>query len=415
MATWKKVIVSGSNASLNQVNVSTNQQISGSAVDTRLSGSFSGSFSGDGSALTGVVATAAFELSQSTGIVPFSYNGNTTAVVAVSGAAQLSDNAVTKWNATDGKFVNSSLTDNGTTISGTTSIQLSGANSSLTGSFSGSFTGLATNATSASYAVSASYAANVPATSSYALQALTASYANVATSASHAEAADAATSASHADSANSASHAENADNATSASYAASATSASYSTYAANAGTAVNANTASYLGSSTITNNTDNYILTATGGGSINGEQNLTFDGTTLGVTGNVTISNNLTVAGTASFYNQTSLEIADKFVVVASGSNSLTDGGIIVAAGGVGGNISGSAFFLESTSTGTGGRFAVAPNVHATASSVVADEFVVSAKQASGAPASDPTWGGSGNGFGNIYVDSATGDIYIYS
>jgi len=61
--------------------------------------------------------------------------------VSVSGAAQLTDNAITKWNDTDGKFVVSSLTDNGTTITGTTSIQLSGANSLLTGSFTGSFTG----------------------------------------------------------------------------------------------------------------------------------------------------------------------------------------------------------------------------------------------------------------------------------
>ena len=34
----------------------------------------------------------------------------------------------------------------------------------------------------------------------------------------------------------------------------------------------------------ITNNVDNYILTATGNGTINGESNLAFDGTTLTVT-----------------------------------------------------------------------------------------------------------------------------------
>jgi hypothetical protein len=55
MATWKKVIVSGSNAELNSVKVQSNQQISGSAALTFLSGSFSGSFQGDGSALTGLV------------------------------------------------------------------------------------------------------------------------------------------------------------------------------------------------------------------------------------------------------------------------------------------------------------------------------------------------------------------------
>jgi hypothetical protein len=76
--------------------------------------------------------------------------------------------------------------------------------------------------------------------------------------------------------------------------------------------------------------------------------------------------------------------------------------------------LSGSAFFLESTSTGTSGRFAITSNVHASASSVVADEFAVSAKinQASN-PSADPTYGGSGNGSGNIWVTTA-GDIWIY-
>jgi len=57
MATWKKVIVSGSNAELNSVKVQSNQQISGSAAFTFLSGSFSGSFQGDGSGLTGLATT----------------------------------------------------------------------------------------------------------------------------------------------------------------------------------------------------------------------------------------------------------------------------------------------------------------------------------------------------------------------
>ena len=60
MATWKKIIVSGSQAELisvvadNLLQVDTNQIISSSVGDTKLSGSFSGSFQGDGSALTGL-------------------------------------------------------------------------------------------------------------------------------------------------------------------------------------------------------------------------------------------------------------------------------------------------------------------------------------------------------------------------
>ena len=138
MAEWKKVIVSGSNVS--QLNNDSGYLVSGDS-GVILSGSFSGSFEGDGSGLTGVVATNPFSLSQGTGIEAFSFDGSASQTVAVSGAAALTDNIITKWDATAGKFVDSSLTDNGTLITGTTSIQLSGANSSLTGSFTGSFTG----------------------------------------------------------------------------------------------------------------------------------------------------------------------------------------------------------------------------------------------------------------------------------
>jgi hypothetical protein len=78
-------------------------------------------------------------LTQGTGITVFSYNGGSAQTVAVSGASTLNANAITKW--TGNAFANSSLTDNGTTVTGNTSIQLTGVNSSLTGSFSGSFTG----------------------------------------------------------------------------------------------------------------------------------------------------------------------------------------------------------------------------------------------------------------------------------
>jgi len=58
MAEWKKVIVSGSAAVLSQLNVGTNQQITTSQATTFLTGSFTGSFFGNGSALTGLSAAA---------------------------------------------------------------------------------------------------------------------------------------------------------------------------------------------------------------------------------------------------------------------------------------------------------------------------------------------------------------------
>jgi hypothetical protein len=171
MATWKKIIVSGSNAHLAQItssvltptnlvlagtggalqnsgltltggslNIGSNSLVSTGAASV-LTGSFSGSFVG---------TTNLPDLTQGAGIVPFIYDGAVPATVAVSGASALNTNAVTKW--TGAAFANSSLTDNGTVVSGASSIQLTGANSSLSGSFSGSFqgdgsqlTGIATN------------------------------------------------------------------------------------------------------------------------------------------------------------------------------------------------------------------------------------------------------------------------------
>ena len=75
------------------------------------------------------------------GLNDFSFDGSSAVSIEVSGAVDLTDNTITKWDDTSGKFVVSSLTDDGTNITGTTSIQLTGASSNLSGSFSGSFQG----------------------------------------------------------------------------------------------------------------------------------------------------------------------------------------------------------------------------------------------------------------------------------
>ena len=73
------------------------------------------------------------------GLTDFSFDGSGAVNIAVSGASALSTNGITKWSGD--AFVDSSLTDNGTAITGTTSIQLTGDSSNLSGSFSGSFQG----------------------------------------------------------------------------------------------------------------------------------------------------------------------------------------------------------------------------------------------------------------------------------
>ena len=127
---------------------------------------------------------------------------------------------------------------------------------------------------------------------------------------------------------------------------------------------------------------------------------------------NLTISDNLVVNGTASFINSENLLVKDPFILINSGSANLTDSGIISQYNSSG---EGSAIYIEATDTGTYGRWAVAYGVQQGFVSVTADEYMVTAKKASGTPPATPTWGGTTNGFGNIYVNSDNGEIFIYS
>ena len=135
-----------------------------------------------------------------------------------------------------------------------------------------------------------------------------------------------------------------------------------------------------------------------------------FVNTTITDNGNAVIfqaSQSITY-GTASFYSQQNIQAANKFIVLASGSNGLTNGGLIVASS----NFSGSAFYLAPT--GSYGRFAVAYNVPGTASTVVADEYMATVKIANIDPTDPPTWGGD-YGLGNVWINSVSSSIFIWA
>jgi hypothetical protein len=120
-------------------------------------------------------------LSNSTGISNFTYNGSQPNVlVSVSGALQLTANKIVKW--TGAAFANTGLHDENNLVTGSVSIQLTGASSILTGSFTGSLTGslfgTASWAHSSSQALTASYitgsifsGSNLALSASYALTA----------------------------------------------------------------------------------------------------------------------------------------------------------------------------------------------------------------------------------------------------
>ena len=134
---------------------------------------------------------------------------------------------------------------------------------------------------------------------------------------------------------------------------------------------------------------------------------------------NLFVEGNLTVAGTASFQHSDNLAIADQFILLNSGSTTFQDSGFVINTGNTGN--SGSAFFLETAGTTTGtasqnGRFAVAGNVQPNATAVTAQEYAVTTLISGSAPTNNvPQFGGTGLGHGNMWVDSGTGDIYIYA
>lgn len=90
------------------------------------------------------------------------------------------------------------------------------------------------------------------------------------------------------------------------------------TYSITSSWATNALTASNITPS-ITNNTDNRVLTATGGGTINGESNLTFDGSVLTVTGRANISTSITSSTATVGFGLTSALNAGQTTIRGSG------------------------------------------------------------------------------------------------
>jgi hypothetical protein len=483
MPTWKKVIVSGSNANLTalQVDNLTSGQVvigggtsnlsttaingTGNIVATTgatglvASGSFSGSFQGNFVGTTNLP-----DLTQGTGITAFTYDGSTTATVSLKNAGSLTNNVLTKWDSGNGQLTNTSLTDNGTTITGTTSIQLTGASSNLSGSFSGSFFGNGAGLTGVTAAFPTTAKTDLATTDQFFINDGAnkfVTYGNLVTDlAGSGQGTSNLTTTDTGDSLaltsqitvtgvtaslfGTASWATNTVNALTSSRftvtdtttgtgpyyvvftdgttgaqlprvdsAALTFNATTNTLTVTSSFAVSssfalssslANTVSSIANN-VTNNTDNRVLTATGGGTINGEGNLTFDGTTLTITGNEVISGNLTVLGTASFQNTTNLEVADRFILLASGSNTAGDGGILVQQGTQ--NV-GELFGFDSGAT----RWAFTSSFSGNSSAFTPDAFVAAAIIGAGTtPTSAPARYQVG---GNIFIGTDEA-IWIYS
>ena len=201
-------------------------------------GSFSGSFTGD-------VNINLEDLTAGTGITSFTYDGNAAQTVSIKNADNLTNNVISKWDDGNGQFTDSSLTDNGTTISGTTSIVLTGANSSLTGSFTGSFSGDGSGLTGVATDLNIDADSGGPSSVDLLTQTL-----------------------------------------------------------------------DIAGGTNINTSVSGQIIT------VNLDSNITVT--------DATVNGDLIVLGTASFQNTENLQVADRFILLASGSNSTGDGGFVV-------------------------------------------------------------------------------------
>ena len=183
----------------------------------------------------------------------------------------------------------------------------------------------------------------------------------------------------------------------SASFAVNASSSLYAVNTANALTASNITPA-------ISNTANNRVLTDNGGGTINGEANLTFDGSTLILNGSQTISGDLTVNGTTTTINTANLNVSDKFILLSSGSTSANDGGIIIqsATGGTG-----FAFLYDSAQA----RWAFTGSLSGLATTAAPDAFVATVLDLNVAESTDKAIYQKA---GNIKI-ATNEDIFIWS
>tara|TARA_R110000796_G_scaffold124309_1_gene238759 strand:+ start:927 stop:1430 length:504 start_codon:yes stop_codon:yes gene_type:complete len=158
----------------------------------------------------------------------------------------------------------------------------------------------------------------------------------------------------------------------------------------------------------------NRVLTDIDGDNAKAQENLIFvaDGGRvantglLTVTGDVIISNDLTVQGTASFQNSENLLIKDRFILLASGSTAQGDGGIVVQQ-----TLQdyGDAFAFDGLSTL---RWGITSSFHASGSSFTPDAFMATVIEGTG---NDPdTTPARYDKKGNIFVANNE-EIYIYS
>jgi hypothetical protein len=430
MATWKKIIVSGSNAELAQVTASvgvlvgSSQVIGTTQVSTKLTGSFTGSFtgafSGDGTGITGVTATPSFPTTATTNLAStdkFFVNddpGNSTtgnkqitysnlltdlagSGIAVEGTDSLSVNSgslQTFFNSSSYAGVSGDILINAST--GVATIQ---ANSVALGTDT---TGDYVQSVSASGALVSSALSGEGSTPNITLNTASTTFTSGVVSSLP---------------------------------TGTVSGSSLTTGGQGSVTLTTNGVAQVVDLGLETGDSPQFVgLTLTGDIAVNGGD-ITTSATTLnigttnasniyiGTTGATTVAlgnnasttyvnndlsvtGNLTVLGTTTTVDTTNITIEDKFALFASGSDTNTDGGIIIQQS----STNGYALGVDASAD----RWALQNNTLPTATSITPDAFMGVIQEGTANPVSNPVYGGA-TGYGTIFVDSNTGNIWIYS
>jgi hypothetical protein len=358
MATWKKVVVSGSNVS--QLNNDAGYLTAGTI--TQANGFATASVNGAILIADSATGSLTFASSSGQGLTLLGTSGPDTITF---GLASIPNTSL----ANSGSIIGNTVVNLGTTVT-----SLTGLTNVSSTSFTGSLSGTASYASDSNLLDGLNSTAFVLNSQTSSMTVISASYAV------------------------SASHADLLDGLSAAAFVLNSQTSSMSVLSASF-----ASSASNI-TNAITNNTDNRVLTATGTGIINGEANLTFDGTNLNLTGNQVISGDLTVNGTTTTINTQNLNVADRFILLSSGSTTANDGGIIIqsATGGTG-----FAFLYDAPQA----RWAFTGSLSATATTAAPDAFVSTVIDLNVAESTDKAIYQKN---GNIKIET-NGDIFIYS